>query len=306
MAHRIQGVLSPVVTPFRRDLAPDPERYVRHCKWLLAHGCAGLAVFGTNSEANSLSVDERMLLLEALVQGGVPASKLMPGTGMCALTDSVRLTAHAVKLGCAGVLMLPPFYYKGVPDEGLYRNFAEVIERVGDTRLQVYLYHIPPVSQVPITLALIERLLKAYPGAVAGIKDSSGDWNNTRAVLDAFGKSDFDVFAGSEVFLLATLRGGGKGCITATGNVNPGPINRVYENWRTPEADALQAGITATRGLVQKYPMISALKAVVGHWGRDPDWATVRPPLVELTPEQQSSLVAELTAAGFDMPGLAA
>ena len=304
MAHRIQGVLAPVVTPFKRDLSPDPERYLRHCRWLLAHGCAGLAVFGTNSEANSLSVDERMLLLEALVQGGVPAAKLMPGTGTCALTDSVRLTAHAVKLGCAGVLMLPPFYYKGVPDEGLYRSFAEVIERVGDARLQLYLYHIPPVAQVPITLGLIERLLKAYPGALAGIKDSSGDWDNTKAVLDAYAKSDFDVFAGSEVFLLANMRGGGKGCITATGNVNPGPINRVYENWRAPEADALQAGITATRSLVQKYPMISALKAIVGHWGRDPDWATVRPPLVELTPEQQRSLVAELTAAGFDMPGL--
>jgi len=306
MAHRIQGVLSPVVTPFKRDLSPDPERYLRHCKWLLAHGCSGLAVFGTNSEANSLSVDERMLLLEALVQGGVPASKLMPGTGMCALTDTVRLTAHAVKLGCAGVLMLPPFYYKGVSDEGLYRSFAEVIERVGDARLQLYLYHIPPVAQVPISLALIGRLLKAYPGAVAGIKDSSGDWNNTKAVLDAYANSDFDVFAGSEVFLLDTMRAGGKGCITATGNVNPGPIHRVYENWQKPEADALQAGISGTRAILQKYPMISALKAIVGHWGRDPDWATVRPPLVELTAGEQRSLVAELTAAGFDMPDLAA
>ncbi|OFZ87398.1 MAG: dihydrodipicolinate synthase family protein [Betaproteobacteria bacterium RBG_16_64_18] len=298
--------MSPVVTPFKRDLSPDPERYVRHCKWLLAHGCSGLAVFGTNSEANSLSVDERMLLLEALVQGGVPASKLMPGTGMCALTDTVRLTAHAVKLGCAGVLMLPPFYYKGVSDEGLYRSFAEVIERVGDARLQLYLYHIPPVAQVPISLALIGRLLKAYPGAVAGIKDSSGDWNNTKAVLGAYANSDFDVFAGSEVFLLDTMRAGGKGCITATGNVNPGPIHRVYENWQKPEADALQAGIIATRAILQKYPMISALKAIVGHWGRDPDWATVRPPLVELTAGEQRSLVAELTAAGFDMPDLAA
>ena len=306
MAHRIQGVLSPVVTPFKRDLSPDPERYVRHCKWLLAHGCSGLAVFGTNSEANSLSVDERMLLLEALVQGGVPASKLMPGTGMCALTDTVRLTAHAVKLGCAGGLMLPPFYYKGVSDEGLYRSFAEVIERVGDARLQLYLYHIPPVAQVPISLALIGRLLKAYPGAVAGIKDSSGDWNNTKAVLGAYANSDFDVFAGSEVFLLDTMRAGGKGCITATGNVNPGPIHRVYENWQKPEADALQAGIIATRAILQKYPMISALKAIVGHWGRDPDWATVRPPLVELSAGEQRTLVAELTAAGFDMPDLAA
>ena len=305
MPVRIQGVLSPVVTPFQRDLSPDPERYLRHCKWLLANGCAGLAGFGTNSEANSLSVDERMMLLEGLVQGGVPAAKLMPGTGVCALTDSVRLTAHAVKLGCAGVLMLPPFYYKGVSEEGLFRNFSELIERVGDTRLQLYLYHIPPVSQVPITLALIGRLLKAYPGAVAGLKDSSGDWNNTKAVLDGFAKSGFDVFAGSEVFLLANMRGGGKGCITATGNVNPGAIDRLYQNWRSAEADALQAEISATRGVFQKYPMISALKAMIGHWRGDPDWATVRPPLVELTAEEQHSLQAELKATSFDMPGLA-
>jgi len=305
MAQRIQGVLSPVVTPFKRDLSPDAERYVRHCKWLLANGCSGLAAFGTNSEANSLSVDERMMLLEALVQAGVPGAKLMPGTGCCALTDSVRLTAHAVKLGCAGVLMLPPYYYKGVPEEGLYRNFAEVIERVGDARLQLYLYHIPPVSQVPITLGLIERLLKAYPKSVAGLKDSSGDWKNTKAVLDAYGKSGFDVFPGSEVFLLQGLREGGKGCITATGNVNPGPIDRVYRNWNTPQADDLQAGITATRAIMQKYPMISALKAAIAHWGKDPGWVTVRPPLVELSAEQQRTLVSELGAAGFDMPGLA-
>ena len=205
---RLRGVLSPVVTPFRTDYAPDAKRFVRHCKWLLAHGCSGLAVFGTNSEANSLSADERMTLLEQLVEGGVPAAALMPGTGCSALTDSVRLTAHAVKLGCAGALMLPPFYYKGVPDEGLFRNFSEVIQRVGDDRLQVYLYHIPPVSQVPITLGLIERLLKAYPKATAGVKDSSGDWNNTKAMIDAFGKQGFDVFAGSEVFLLRTMKRG--------------------------------------------------------------------------------------------------
>ena len=303
---RLSGVLSPVVTPFGRDLAPDRDRYVRHCKWLLANGCRGLAVFGTNSEANSLSVDERMLLLEALVQDGVPAEKLMPGTGCCALPDSVRLTAHAVALGCSGVLMLPPFYYKGVPDEGLYRNYSEVIERVGDSRLQIYLYHIPPVSQVPITLALIERLLKKYPGTVAGVKDSSGDWSNTKAMLDAFAKSGFDVFAGSEVFLLDNMRAGGKGCITATGNINPGAINQVFERWQAPDADALQKGITATRNVMQKYPMMAALKAVIAHFGRDPGWATVRPPLVELTPAQNKALMAELEARGFDMPGLAA
>jgi len=215
---RISGVLAPVVTPFRRDLAPDAARFVRHCKWLLEHGCSGLAIFGTNSEANSMSVREKIELMDALLAAGVPAQALMPGTGHCALTDSVELTRHAVRNGCAGVLMLPPFYYKGVSDEGLYRSFAEVIERVGDDRLRVYLYHIPPVAQVGISLALIERLLKSYPGIVAGVKDSSGDWNNTQAMLDAFASSGFDVFAGSEVFLLDNLRHGGKGCITATGN----------------------------------------------------------------------------------------
>jgi 4-hydroxy-tetrahydrodipicolinate synthase len=302
---RISGVLAPVVTPFRRDLSPDPGRYVRHCKWLLANGCQGLAVFGTNSEANSLSAEERMLLLEALVQEGIPAERLMPGTGCCALTDSVRLTAHAVALGCAGVLMLPPFYYKGVSDEGLYRNFAEVIERVGDARLRVYLYHIPPVSQVPITLALIERLLKRFPGTVAGVKDSSGDWNNTKAMLDAFAKSGFDVFAGSEVFLLENMRNGGKGCITATGNINPGAINEVFKGWQRANADHMQKDITATRNVVQKYPMMAALKAIIAHFAQEPEWATVRPPLVELTPAQSKALTAELKTRGFDMPGLA-
>src|SRR5499427_7888381 len=302
---RIEGVLSPVVTPFKKDYSPDAERFVRHCKWLLKSGCAGLAVFGTNSEANSLSVSEKRHLLEKLVDGGVPASALMPGTGHCALSDSIEMTRAAVELGCAGVLMLPPFYYKGVSDEGLYRNFAEVIERVGDERLQLYLYHIPPVAQVSITLGLIEKLISKYPGIVAGVKDSSGDWSNTKAMLDAFAKEGFDVFAGSEVFLLDNMRHGGKGCITATGNINPGPIANVFKNWRSADADKLQAGITATRKVVQKQPMIPALKNAVAHFGNDPQWKTVRPPLVELTSSQEQTLITELRASGFTMPGLA-
>jgi 4-hydroxy-tetrahydrodipicolinate synthase len=305
MPQRLRGVLAPVVTPFKRDYSPDPQRFVRHCRWLLAHGCTGLAVFGTNSEANSLSAEERMMLLETLVERGVPASRLMPGTGCSALTDSVRLTAHAVKLGCAGVLMLPPFYYKGVPDEGLFRNFSEVIQRVGDDRLQLYLYHIPPVAQVPITTALVERLLDAYPRTVAGLKDSSGDWANTQAMIDAFGKRGFDVFAGSEVFLLRTMRAGGAGCITAGANVNPHGIDRVYREWRTPEADLLQARIDEVRRILQSQAsMIPALKATIAHYADDADWQTVRPPLVELALESRALLVSDLVAAGFDMPGL--
>ena len=301
---RIEGVLSPVVTPFKRDYAPDTERFVRHCRWLLKNGCAGLAVFGTNSEANSMSVAEKRALLEALVAGGVPGAALMPGTGHCALSDSVELTRAAVKLGCAGVLMLPPFYYKGVSDEGLYRNFAEIIERVGDERLQLYLYHIPPVSQVPISLALIEKLISRYPGIVAGAKDSSGEWPNTKAMLDNFSKAGFDVFAGSEVFLLDNMRNGGKGCITATGNVNPGAIDKLYRNWRSPDADRMQAEITATRKIVQKQPMIPALKAAIAHFSNDPQWKTCRPPLIELTSSQEETLIRDLKANGFSMPGI--
>ncbi len=199
---------------------------------------------------------------------------------------------------------LKPFYYKGVSDEGLFRNFSEVIERVGDERLRLYLYHIPPVSNVAISLDLIDRLLSRYPGIVAGAKDSSGDWNNTKAMLDRFKDRSFDVFPGSEVFLLDGLRAGGKGCITATGNINPGPIADVFKNWRSTEADKLQEGITATRKIVQKVPMIPALKAITAHFGNDPQWRTVRPPLTELTPEQDRQVITELKAAGFSMPGL--
>ena len=302
-AQRITGVLSPVVTPFTRDLAPDPEKFIRQCKWLLSQN-VGLAVFGTNSEANSLSVDEKMVLLEKLVSAGVDPSRMMPGTGHCALPDSVRLTAHAVKLGCAGVLMLPPFYYKGVSDEGLYRAFSEVVERVGEPRLRVYLYHIPPVAQVPITLALVERLLKKYPGTIAGMKDSGGDWSNTKAFLDAYAKSGFDVFPGAETFLLQGMRNGGAGCISATANTNPGPIARLFDTWQSSDADAQQARLDEIRTTFAKYPMIPALKAAIAYYGGDASWATVRPPLVELTGEQAKGLIADLDARKFTMPGL--
>jgi 4-hydroxy-tetrahydrodipicolinate synthase len=229
---------------------------------------------------------------------------MMPGTGTCALADTVKLTAHAVKAGCAGVLMLPPFYYKGVTDEGLFRSYAEAIERVGDARLRVYLYHIPPVSQVPLSLALIGRLLKAYPQAIAGVKDSSGDWNNTKAMIDAFAAQGFEVFAGSETFLLANLRHGGKGCISATANVNPAAIHALYAHWRDADADARQKRLDAVRATFQKRPMIAAMKAAIAHWSGDAAWKTVRPPLVDLADGERAALVGDLQAVGFAMPGL--
>jgi 4-hydroxy-tetrahydrodipicolinate synthase len=303
-ASTLRGVFAPVVTPFDERLEPDPRRLRRHCRWLLDNG-VGLAVFGTNSEANSMSVAEKSRLLDALVESGLPRDRMMPGTGMSALPDTVELTRRAVQLGCAAVLMLPPFYYKNVTDDGLFASYSEVIQRVGDSRLRIFLYHIPPVSQVPITLSLIERLLAAYPGTIAGVKDSSGDWNNTRAMLERFQPSGFEVFAGSETFLLATLRAGGAGCISATANVNPAAIVRLAQSWQDDDAEKQQAALDAVRGAFAKVPMIGALKAAIAHFGGDAAWATVRPPLAALSAEQRATLFAALPP-GFGMPGLPA
>ncbi len=304
MSPRIKGVLSPVVTPFKADLSPDAQRFTAHCRWLLSQNC-GLAVFGTNSEANSMSADERTALLDGLVDAGLDTSRMMPGTGCCSLTETVKLTTHAVKHGCAGVLMLPPFYYKGVAEDGLYRHFSEVVQRVGDARLKIYVYHIPPVAVVGITTGLVERLLKAYPTAIAGMKDSSGDWHNTKNFLDAFAKSGFDMFVGSESFLLANMRNGGAGCISATANVNPAAIHKLYAEWQNADADQQQAALDVARDAFgKKYLMIGALKQGIAIYADDPAWATVRPPLVALTAEQAKALAAELKQIGFTMPGL--
>ena len=350
MTQRIRGVLAPVVTPFKVDLSPDPQRFIAHCKWLLSQNC-GLAVFGTNSEANSLSMEERAMLLDELVAAGINASRMMPGTGCCSIMETVKLTAQAVRHGCAGVLMLPPFYYKDVSEEGLYRYFSEVVQRVGDARLKIYLYHIPPVAVVGITTGLVERLLAAYPNAIAGMKDSSGDWNNTKMFLDAFVRAgqavrdrdetisksqtpssksqgsfkiqdakgegafgarrtgdvdadgSFDVFVGSDSFLLANMRNGGVGTISATANVNPAAIYKLYRDWDTADdADQQQSQLNIVRAVFssRKFPsMIAALKQAIAIHTEDPAWARVRPPLVELTADQAKALGEELSAIGF-------
>lgn len=303
VAARIKGVLSPVVTPFKRDLSPDVGRFIAHCKWLLSQDC-GLAVFGTNSEANSMSADERMGLLEAIVSAGVPTDRMMPGTGACSISETAKVSAHATKLGVSGVLMLPPFYYKGVPEEGLFRFFSEVVQRVGDDRLRVYLYHIPPVSAVPITHKLVERLMKAYPKQIAGMKDSSDDWAHTKSMIDAFGKDGFDVFSGNEKPLIENLKAGGVGVISATANINPGKIAETYRKWQTPEGEKLQAWINEVRGVMQGYVMIPALKYCIAHYGSDSHWLPVRPPLVETAEAAGKDMIAKLDKLGFTMPGL--
>jgi 4-hydroxy-tetrahydrodipicolinate synthase len=293
------GVLVPVLTPFTPSGEPDGGRFIAFCRWLLAEGADGLAIFGTTSEANSMSAGERMDLLDRLIAAGVPAAKLMPGCGACSVTEAATLIRHAVGHGVGGVLMLPPFYYKGMDDDGLFDFFASVIDRVGSSALRMFLYHIPPQTVLGLSLDLVGRLIRAYPQNVVGLKDSSGDWNNTAALIDAF--PGFAVFPGSEVFLLDGLRKGAVGCITASGNVNVPGIRKVYENWRTPEADALQAEITLTRKTIQAYPMVPALKRIVAHFHNDPDWAAVRPPMVRLSEAQSAALIGDLGRIGFTL-----
>jgi len=296
------GVFSPVLTPFDASSRPAADRFLKHCRWLQQQG-VGLAVFGTNSEANSLSVPEKQALLDTLLTSGMTPKALLPGTGACALPDAIALTRTAVQAGCVGVLVLPPFYYKGVSDEGLLRYYAGLIDGVGDARLRVYLYHIPQVTQVPISLDLIGQLLDRYPDVVAGIKDSSGDWSNTAAMIERYAARGFRVFAGSETFLLRVLQAGGVGCITATGNVNPAAIVDLYRNWRAPDAQARQDRLDIIRNIFERRPMIAAMKAAVAHYSGDALWRNLRTPLVELSDAQAHTLCAELDAAGFQMPG---
>jgi len=293
------GVLVPVLTPFTPEGEPDAGRFVAFCRWLLDQGAGGLAIFGTTSEANSMSPAERMTLLDQLIEAGIPAQKLMPGTGACAMTDAVSLVRHAVDHGCGGVLMLPPFYYKGVSDDGIFAFISGVIDKVGSSALRLFLYHIPPMAVVGFSLDLVGRFIRAYPETVVGLKDSSGDWRNTAALLDRF--PGFAVFPGSEVFLLDGLRKGAMGCITASGNVNVPGIKKVYDNWRGPQADALQAEVTTLRQALQAYPMVPALKRIVAHYHNDPAWATVRPPLVPLDEAQSAALIADLGKLGFTL-----
>jgi len=302
MSTRLRGAFAPVLTPFNTRFEPDVDRFIAHCRWLIGNQ-VGLAIFGTNSEAASLSVAERIAMTDAILQAGIPAARLMPGTGGCSVTDAITLTKHAVENGASGALMLPPFYFKGVSDEGLFAYYAEVIERVGSERLKIYLYHIPQMTQVPITLNLIEMLRKRYPDTVVGAKDSSGNWENTKAMLDNFAKDGFDVFPASESLLSKALPLGAAGCISATVNVNPAGIHAVYQGWNGASAAELQAKADRIRNIFQALPMIAAMKRVVADFSNHESWRVLRPPLCALSDDAASDLLRTLADAGFDMPG---
>ena len=301
--HELQGVFAAALTPLTQDLSPDHRAMVEHYRWLLSHGCDGLAVLGTTGEANSFTVDERLGIVEALGMSGIDPGRIIVGTGCCAIPDTVRLNRAALEIGAAGVLVLPPFYYKGVSDEGLLAAYSGVIERTGDRRLRVYLYHFPRMTGVHISLGLIERLKDAYPDTIMGLKDSSGDWASTEAICRAL--PGFAVFAGSEQFLLPTLSAGGAGCISATVNVTSQAAANLYRRWRSKEAEALQAELTGLRLLIQDFPLIAALKQILAQRHARPSWLNIRPPLVPLDAGQAESLLAALESAGLALPAAA-
>jgi 4-hydroxy-tetrahydrodipicolinate synthase len=297
----IAGVWCPVLTPVDQELRPDALRFARHARWLLDEGCHGLVVFGTTGEANSFSVDERIEFLEAILEAGLPRDRMLVGTGCCALTDTVRLTRHALSLGITGVLALPPFYYKNLTDEALFHSFEQVIQRVGDTRFKLYLYHFPSLSGVPITPGLLERLGAACPEILAGVKDSSGDWNNTRLLIERF--PGLAIFPGAETLLLPALQAGGAGCISASCNVNTPQIRRLYDDFKAGASgiEEQQDQLNAVRKVLQLRPMIPVMKHLIADERHDPEWRRVRPPLLPLPDAEASALESELSALGWRM-----
>ena len=284
MNHAISGVHCAAATPVTADRRPDLPLFVAHCRALLEEGCHGIALLGTTGEANSFSSRDRMALVDAAIEGGIAADTLLPGTSTPVIAETVELTRHAAGAGAKGVVLLPPYYYKGVSDEGLFRFYAGVIEGIGDDRLRVVLYHIPQMTQVPLTHTLIERLLGAFPGIVCGIKDSSGDLENMRAMCERF--PALGVLAGADPLMLPLLRMGGAGCITATSNLRADALRIVWDGWQNPdragEVEAAQERIDAWRTLSNSHAQLPTIKTMLATARNHRGWLNVMPPLVEL------------------------
>lgn len=288
----------PAITPFAADLSIDTVRFIANCKALLDDGADGLAPFGTTSEANSMSVAERIDLLDALIDSGVPSDRLIPGTGCAALPDTIALTRHAVSRGVLGTLTLPPFYYKGVPEDGLVDSFSAIIDATADHALRIYLYHIPQMTGVPVTLTLIEKLMAKHPGVFVGLKDSSGNWDNTHAVIKAF--PELDTYSASEALIPQNVAAGGAGCISASANVNARNIVALMRALGTPQEAEIAAGVTELRKIFEGLPLIPAIKAATARRHGDQAYAIVRPPFVKLADSHapQIERAAELAFGG--------
>jgi 4-hydroxy-tetrahydrodipicolinate synthase len=276
-----RGVIAPILTPFNDDLSIATDLYVDLAKRLFDDGCAGLAPFGTTGEALSVGIDERISAISSLVDGGIEPSRLIPGTGLSNIADTTRLSRACLDFGCSAVMTLPPFYFKGVSNDGLYAYFEQLIATLGvDAR--IFLYHIPPIAVVGIPPALAKRLHQDFPVQVIGIKDSSGDWGNTQELL---GIDDLIVYPGSELPLLDALELGAPGCISATANINAGAIAGVIEAYDKGDLEIAQELLLAVRRFretVQDYGPIPAQKRLLAIATGDVRWANVRPPLTAM------------------------
>jgi 4-hydroxy-tetrahydrodipicolinate synthase len=288
------GIWPPAATPFREDLSIDMERYIAFCHELLRDGAHGLAVLGTTSEANSLDLEERKSVLEKLVASGINPAQLLPGTGAASFGDAVRLTKHAAELGVKGSLLLPPFYYKGVSDEGLFAFVSEVIARVNTKRLKLYLYNFPQQTGLVWSPELIAKLRQAFPETVAGIKDSSGDAKYLNTLLAKF--PGFAIFPSSESLMVDALKKGAAGCISATANTHVKAIRRLYDGWNSPEAADMHKRASAIRALIASYPLIAAVKATLAERYKHKGWHRLRPPLTPLDDKQTAALREKLAA----------
>lgn len=296
----LNGVWCPALMPLDEKLDPDASKYIDHCRWVLEEGCHGLVMFGTTGEANSFSVEERIGLLDAAIDAGIPADRMMVGTGCAALPDTVRLTKHAVERGALGILMLPPFYYKGASDEALAASYDRVIEGVGRDDFRLVLYHIPGVSGVPITTGLVDLIRERHPKTLAGIKDSTGDWDHSKMLIERL--SDLAVFPGAENLVAAGLDVGGAGCISAGCNVNARAIRELYDAALAGEdVGERHAEVERIRQILQRYALIPAMKQMLADAKGDPGWARLRPPLMPLSEADAKALAADLEAHDFKL-----
>jgi len=289
----MRGVIAPILTPFDDDLSIATGLYVDLANRLFEAGCAGLAPFGTTGEALSVGIDERIAAIRALIDGGIDPAKMIPGTGLSNIADTARLSRACLDLGCPAVITLPPFYYKGVSEEGLYRYFTALIKAIG-TDARIFLYHIPPVAVVGIPPSLAARLHADFPEQIVGIKDSSGDWDNTRKLFDIDG---LIVYPGSELPLIDALQLDGPGCISATANINMVEISKVvglFDAGDIEAARAQQERIGVTRLTIQDYGPIPAQKRLLAMRTGDARWANVRPPLSAMSESDGQSLAAAL------------
>ncbi len=288
-----RGVLVPLLTPFNDDMTVATDLYVAHARQLLAQGCAGLVPFGTTGEALSVGIDERITAIRTLVDAGIDPALMIPGTGLSNVADAARLSRACLDLGCEGVMTLPPFYYKSVGEEGLYRHFVQLIAAIGEDA-RIFLYHIPPIAVVGIPVTLAARLHAEFPEQIVGIKDSSGEWDNTRALLDIDG---LIVYPGSELPLVEALELGAPGCISATANLNGRAIAKVIEAWFDGNADMareLHQDVKRFRLAMQDCAPIPAQKRLLALTTGDARWANVRPPLVEMAEAQGRELLDTL------------